>query len=161
MQLGKVLALILAGFCQAAAAQSLSPLNLRADEGGAICGSGVPQLEVLITGVHAEGILTVELYKPSEREFLRKESRLKRIRVPAEEGSQTVCFDIAGPGQYALAAYHDVDGDRKLARQWNRLPAEPFALSNNQKLKLRMPKFEEAAFTAGEKTTSVRLELRK
>lgn len=161
MHLGKVLTLFLAVFCQTAAAQSLSALNIREDEGGAICGSSFPQIEVLVTGVRAEGILTVELYKPSEQDFLKKASRLKRARVPAEDGSQTVCFNLDASGKYALAAYHDVDGDRKLARQWNMLPAEPFALSNNQKLKRRMPKFEEAAFEAGERTTIVKLDLRR
>ncbi|ABI78213.1 conserved hypothetical protein [Hyphomonas neptunium ATCC 15444] len=161
MHLGKVLTLILAVFCQTAAAQTLNILNIREDEGGAICGSRSPQIEVQVNGVHAEGILTVELYKPSSRDFLKKASRLKRIRVPAEDGSQTVCFNVDAAGSYALAAYHDINGDRELDRQWNMLPAEPFALSNNQKLKLRMPKFEEAAFKAGEQTTVVRLDLRK
>lgn len=165
MQIGKVLPLLLAMFCQtatgAALAQQSPQLNIRADEAGAVCGNGVPQIEVLVSGVSAEGILTVELYEPSERDFLRKASRLKRIRVPAESGSQRVCFDLVAPGTYALAAYHDMDGDRELARKWNMLPAEPFALSNNQKLKLRMPKFEEAAFKAGEQTTFIELELRK
>lgn len=161
MHLGKVLMLMLAIFCQTAAAQTLNVLNIRADEAGAVCGNGAPQIEVVITGVYAEGILTVELYKPSERDFLKKASRLKRVRVPAENGSQRVCFDLASSGMYAVAAYHDVNGDRELARHWNKLPAEPFALSNNQKLKLRMPTFDEAAFKAGEETTTVRLELRK
>ena len=161
MHLGKVLTLILAVFCQTAAAQTLSILNISEDEGGAVCGSRSPQIEVLVTGVREEGILTVELYKPSEGDFLRKASRLKRIRVPAENGSQTVCFNVEAPGSYALAAYHDQDGDRKLARQWNMLPAEPFALSNNQTLKLRMPQFEDAAFAVGDQRTVVRLDLRK
>lgn len=161
MHLGKVLTLILAVYCQTAAAQTLNVLNIREDEGGAICGSRAPQIEVLVTGVRAEGILTVELYKPSEKDFLRKASRLKRIRVPAQTGAQAVCFNIESAGLYAVAAYHDIDGDRELARHWNMLPAEPFALSNNRKLKLRMPKFEEAAFQAGEETTLVRLDLRK
>lgn len=161
MHLGKVLMLMLAIFCQTAAAQSLNVLNIRADEAGAVCGHGGRQIEVVVTGVYAQGLLTIELYEPSERDFLKKASRLKRVRVPAENGSQRVCFDIDAAGTYAVAAYHDVNGDRELARHWNKLPAEPFALSNNQKLKLRMPKFDEAAFEAREETTTVRLELRK
>lgn len=161
MHLGKVLMLSLAIFCQTAGAQSLNVLNIRADEAGAVCGEGGPQIEVVVSGVYAEGILTVELYRPSERDFLKKASRLKRVRVPAEEGPQRVCFDLPASGVYAVAAYHDVNGDRELARHWNMLPAEPFALSNNQKLKMRMPKFDEAAFVAGEDVTTVWLELRK
>lgn len=161
MHLGKVLMLMLAVFCQPVSAQSLNVLNIRADEAGAVCGDRTPQIEVLVAGASATGILTVELYGPSERDFLKKASRLKRVRVPAEDGTQKVCFDLPASGVYAVAAYHDVDGDRELDRQWNMLPAEPFALSNNRKLKLRMPKFDEAAFKAGEETTTIRLELRK
>lgn len=161
MHLGKVLMLMLAVFCQPVSAQSLNVLNIRADEAGAVCGDRAPQIEVLVAGASATGILTVELYGPSERDFLKKASRLKRVRVPAEDGTQKVCFDLPASGVYAVAAYHDVDGDRELDRQWNMLPAEPFALSNNRKLKLRMPKFDEAAFKAGEETTTIRLELRK
>lgn len=161
MHFGKLLPLLLIAFCQAAAADSSENLDIRPDEGGAICGATTPQLEVLISGVRAQGILTVELYQPSERDFLRKASRLKRVRVPAQDGTQVVCFDIEKAGQYALAAYHDLDSDRKLARKWNRLPDEPFALSNGQKLELRMPKFEDAAIQAGEEMTRVRLELRR
>ena len=161
MHLGKVLMLMLAVFCQPVSAQSLNVLNIRADEAGAVYGDRAPQIEVLVAGASATGILTVELYGPSERDFLKKASRLKRVRVPAEDGTQKVCFDLPASGVYAVAAYHDVDGDRELDRQWNMLPAEPFALSNNRKLKLRMPKFDEAAFKAGEETTTIRLELRK
>lgn len=161
MHLGKVLMLMLAVFCQPVSAQSLNVLNIRADEAGAVCGDRAPQIEVLVAGASATGILTVELYGPSERDFLKKASRLKRVRVPAEDGTQKVCFDLPASGVYAVAAYHDVDGDRELDRQWNMLPAEPFALSNNRKLKLRMPKFDEAAFKAGDETTTIRLELRK
>ncbi|MBU2606560.1 MAG: DUF2141 domain-containing protein [Alphaproteobacteria bacterium] len=136
-------------------------LDIRPHEAGAVCGAHAPQIRVDVAGVKAGGILTVELYAPSAGDFLRKTSRLHRIRVPALDGTQTVCFDIAGAGSYALAAYHDQDGDRRLARKWNQMPAEPFALSKNKPLKFGMPRFEDAAFKAGNDTTRVRIELRK
>jgi uncharacterized protein (DUF2141 family) len=136
-------------------------LDIRPHEAGAVCGSHAPQIQVDVAGVKAGGILTVELYAPSARDFLRKASRLHRIRVPAQEGTQTVCFDIASAGSYALAAYHDEDGNRRLARKWNQMPAEPFALSNDRPLKFGMPRFGDAAFKADNDTTLVRLELKK
>jgi len=136
-------------------------LDIRPYETAAVCGSQASQIQVDVVGVGAGGILTVELYAPSDRDFLRKKSRLHRIRVPAHEGVQTVCFNITGPGSYALAAYHDKNGDRRLARKWNQMPAEPFALSNNKPLKFGMPRFEDSAFKAGNDTTFVRLELQK
>tara|TARA_B100000949_G_scaffold147721_1_gene129736 strand:+ start:1686 stop:2171 length:486 start_codon:yes stop_codon:yes gene_type:complete len=136
-------------------------LDIRPYESSAECGASDMQIKVEVTGVKPVGILTVELYEPSKRDFLRKESRLHRIRVPAGDGRQTVCFDIAKPGTYALAAYHDKDADRDLDQKWNRMPAEPFALSNNKKLSFGFPKFEDAAFDVGAEGTKVTLDLRE
>lgn len=161
MRVGKALLILFMTLPLAAMANARPKLDIRPHEAPAECGSQTPQIEVLVTGVEARGILTVELYRPSKNDFLRKASRIQRIRVPAENDSQTVCFNLASSGKYALAAYHDIDADRDLARKWNMLPAEPFALSNNQPLRLRMPSFDDAAFSAGEETTRVRLELKQ
>jgi uncharacterized protein (DUF2141 family) len=138
-----------------------SDLDIRPYEAPAQCGARSPQIHVTIEGVTPQGILTVELYRPSERDFLKKASRIHRIRVPAEQGPQTVCFDIDGAGTYALAAYQDLDADRDLDQKWNMMPAEPFALSNDQKLEFRMPRFEDAAFRVSERGGVVRMTLQR
>lgn len=138
-----------------------SDLDIRPHEAPAQCGARSPQIHVTVEGVTAQGILTVELYRPSEGDFLKKASRIHRIRVPAEQGPQTVCFDIERGGSYALAAYQDMDGDRALARKWNMMPAEPFALSNDQPLEFRMPRFEDAAFQVSDRGGVVRMTLQK
>lgn len=156
MRLGKLLPLLTLIW-----AATFAPGQANTVQADVTCSGSLPRIKVLVSGVHAKGLLQVDLYRPSEREFLRKASRLKRIRTPATEGPQTVCFQLETAGEYAIAAYHDVDGDRDLKRHWNMMPAEPFALSNNPKLKMSIPKFEDAAFEAGDGTTIVKLELRK
>lgn len=136
-------------------------LDIRPYESSAECGASSMQIEVVVNGVSPVGILTVELYEPSRRDFLKKESRLHRIRVPAGEGQQTVCFDIPDAGSYAIAAYHDKDADRDLDQKWNRMPAEPFALSSNKKLGFGFPKFEDSAFDVGPEGKRVVLDLRE
>ncbi|WP_084399840.1 DUF2141 domain-containing protein [Henriciella aquimarina] len=136
-------------------------LDIRPYEKSAECGASDMQIEVVVNGVTPVGILTVELYTPSKRDFLKKESRLHRIRVPAGEDHQTVCFDIPEPGRYALAAYHDKDADRDLDQKWNRMPAEPFALSSHKKLGFGFPKFEDSAFDVGANGKHVVLDLRE
>lgn len=138
-----------------------STLDIRPGEAPATCGARAPQIAVSVAGVQAGGILTVELYRPSTRDFLRKASRLHRVRVPAVEGQQTVCFDVERAGTYAVAAYDDLNADRKLARKWNMLPAEPYALSNNRPLRLEFPKFEDAAFDVPPSGAKIRIELQK
>jgi uncharacterized protein (DUF2141 family) len=138
-----------------------APGQASAVQADVTCSGGFPRIKVVVSGVHARGLLQVDLYRPSEHDFLRKASRLVRIRTPATNAPQTVCFQIESAGAYAIAAYHDINGDRDLKRHWNMMPAEPFALSNNPKLRIGLPKFEDAAFQAGEGTTIVKLELRK
>lgn len=136
--------------------------NLKPKDAPDKCGAHSPQLQVTVHGVTPTGLLTVELYNPSTNAFLRKASRARRVRVAAGSGTQTVCLNLKGPGRFAVAAYHDKNGNRKLDRKLNQLPSEPFALSNNQPLKLRMPKFEEAAFNvpASGGKVDIRLETR-
>jgi uncharacterized protein (DUF2141 family) len=136
-------------------------LDIRPYEASAECGQSDLQIEVDVVGVTPVGILTVELYEPSKRDFLKKKSRVHRIRVAAQESRQTVCFDLPETGRYAIAAYHDQDADRDLAQKWNRMPAEPFALSNNKKLKFGFPKFEDSAFDVGPEGKRITLDLRK
>ncbi|MDZ4135014.1 MAG: DUF2141 domain-containing protein [Paracoccaceae bacterium] len=155
-----LIAVALSAMAAPAQAQALA-LDIRPHEAAATCGARAPQIAVSVSGVTPKGILTVELYRPSARDFLRKASRIHRIRVPAEQGVQTVCFDIEKPGTYAVAAYHDLNADRSLDRKWNQMPAEPFALSNNRPLRLAMPNFDEAAFQVGYNGVSIRIELQK
>lgn len=142
----------------AVAAPALA-LDLRSGDAPPACGSHTPQIQVVVNGVTPGGILTVELYRPSENAFLRKASREKRVRVRAGSGSQTVCLNVRAPGQYALAAYNDMNGNRKLDRQINMLPTEPFALSSNRPLRLQMPKFRDAAFQVPAGGAKVTLQL--
>ena len=134
-------------------------LDIRPEESAAVCGAQPLQVKVTVTNTKAQGILAVELYNDNAPDFLTSRARLHRIRVPAEEGQQTVCFDVPSPGMYAVATYHDLDADRRFDRRLF-LPAEPFGLSNNPRLRLRKPRFEEAAFLVGEEGAAVTIALR-
>ena len=135
-------------------------LDLRPEDTPDVCDASVPQIRVTVNGVSQVGILTVEVYNDDTKNFLSSEGRIKRARVAAQDGSQTVCINVPGAGTYAVASYHDIDADRKLDRKWNFLPKEPFALSNDPKLKLRKPRHREAAFTAGDLGQDVTVNLR-
>ena len=151
MNVKKVLGLIfgivlLSGFDAAPEIPGDQRLDIRPHEQPDLCVANAGQISVTINGVTEGGILTVELYNPSKRDFLRKASRVKRVRIPAMEGQQIVCFTPPAPGRYAIAAYDDQDADRDLDQKWNKLPDEPFGLSTNPKLRLGFPRFDEADF---------------
>lgn len=110
------------------------------------CIPGSLQIRVTIHGVKKEGIMKLELYNGDDG-FLSKKGRLRSIRDAAENAPQRMCVNVPEAGVYAIAAYHDRDGNRKLKKKWNFTPREPYALSNNPDIQeLRMPKFSEAAF---------------
>lgn len=134
-------------------------LDIRDYEADEVCELGTGQIQVTVQGVTAEGILAVELYRPSKRDFLKKASRIHRIRVAAQDGDQTVCFKPQGTGTYAVATYHDIDGDRDLDQKWNGMPKEPFGLSTNPTLKWGFPKFEIAHFHAPAEGTAISIQL--
>ena len=124
-------------------------LDIRPYEAADFCNSDIPQIRVTVNGVSSGGILSVELYHDPEN-FLNKNGRTKRIRIPATAERHVVCFNLDKPGTYAVAAYHDIDGNRKLNKKWNMMPEEPFGLSNNPELRLGFPAFSDAAFTTGD-----------
>lgn len=123
-----------------------SELDIREYEASATCAPGTGQIQVTVQGVSAGGILAVELYRESKRDFLKKKSRIHRIRVAAQDGPQTVCFEAQPPGRYAVATYHDQNANRDLDQKINLMPKEPFGLSTNPKLRWGLPKFDEADF---------------
>ena len=138
-----------------------SELDIRPYEAPAVCAPGTGQVQVTVNGVTAGGILAVELYRPSKRHFLKKKSRIHRIRVAAVDGPQTVCFEAQPPGRYAVATYHDKNGNRDLDQKINFMPKEPFGLSTNPKLRWGLPKFEEADFEVPAEGTAITIQLVK
>ena len=142
-------------------ASAQSELDIRPHEAAAACMAGTGQVQVTINGVTEGGILTVELYRPSKRDFLKKKSRIHRIRVAAQDGPQTVCFAPQPPGRYAVATYHDKNANRDLDQKINLMPKEPFGLSTNPKLRWGLPKFEEADFELPAEGTALTIQLVK
>lgn len=124
-------------------------LDIRSYEAADECSVEIPQIRVTVNDVGDGGILTVGLYD-NPKHFLKKKGRKRRIRVPAAEGQHIICFNHEQPGTYAVAAYHDKDGNRKIKRRWNLMPAEPFGLSNNPEQHFGFPEFSDSAFVADE-----------
>ncbi len=103
------------------------------------------QIRTTINGTTQTGLVKVELF--AEKDFMKKSGKLRRIRVPAEDGPVIVCVNVPAPGQYAISTYHDKDGDRKFDKRWDFRPKEPYGLSNNPIIKkLRLPKWSETHF---------------
>lgn len=116
MVMKKVAFALLAGF---AAASWTAPAAANPAGDAAACARGDSALLVRVGGFKAaRGTLRVQVYGSNPSDFLAKGKKLRRVEVPVNGGGRVeVCVDLPGPGNYAVAVRHDVDGNGKSG--WN------------------------------------------
>jgi len=144
-------------FRQASASESL---NIKPSEMPDTCNADAAQIRVTVNGVGSGGVLNIGLYDDPDN-FLFKKGRKRTVRIPAAGGQHRVCINLEQPGTYAVAAYHDMDANRKLKLRWNMLPGEPFGLSNNPEQHVGFPKFSDSAFTTSSLGADIVIDLKQ
>ena len=80
--------------------------------------------------------------------------------APAHSGDVSVIVPGVPPGRYAVQAFHDADGDGKLARNWIGMPREGVGFSNDAMAHLTYPRFSVAGFDHGTATQHVAVRVR-
>jgi uncharacterized protein (DUF2141 family) len=123
---------------------------------------GGPRLLVEVAGARrAAGNVTITLYGPRREDFLARGGRLARRRVPLSAGAASAgaCFALSAPGDYAVAVYHDENGDRDFNRNALGLPAEGYGFSNDAPTPIGLPDFDRVRFAVppGGSRVTVRL----
>jgi len=105
----------------------------------------------------ARGEVAITVYGDDKRKFLARGGKLARVRVPAAP-TVKVCFWLPSK-TYAIAVYHDADGDRDFDRNMVGMPAEGFGFSNNPETRMGLPAMGKVRFRlpAGESTTSIQM----
>jgi uncharacterized protein (DUF2141 family) len=68
-------------------------------------------------------------------------------QLAAKNGSLVVKFENLPKGNYALAVFHDVNGDGKLNKNPLGIPKEAYGFSNNARPAFRAPTFGEAGIS--------------
>jgi len=100
------------------------------------------KLYVTVEGVrNSNGLIAVTLYEDNSDKFLAKRGSLYVGRTPAKAPTTSTCIYLPKTGVYALAVYHDEDGDRGIDRNAVGLPTEGVGFSNNPTLILSLPSF--------------------
>ena len=93
-----------------------------------------------------DGFVYCDLYD-KEQGFPDEPKRaVARVKVRPVERKITCVFPGVKPGRYAVALWHDVDGDGEFDTNWLGIPTEPVGVSNNAKGTFGPPSFEDAAF---------------
>lgn len=84
--------------------------------------------------------------------------RAEMIARPADRRARAV-FDGLPPGKYALAVYHDEDGDHHFDQGLFGIPLEDYGFSSGAQAFLGPPSFIDAAFDVSEPQTIVTISL--
>lgn len=87
-------------------------------------------------------------YPPVETQSLPPDARILRLT-----------FTELEPGEYAVAAYQDRNGDQKMNATLGRVPLEPWGISNNIRPADRPPNWDESKFTLPAEGTRIVIEL--
>lgn len=95
----------------------------------------------------AQGLVAVTLYADDPRRFLARRGSLYVGRVPARAGTTRMCIHLPATGVYALAVYHDADGNRRFNRTGLGLPDEGFGFSNDAPALFGLPSFRSVRLT--------------
>jgi uncharacterized protein (DUF2141 family) len=61
----------------------------------------------------AEGTIRVQSYRATKADWLKKGRWLTRIEAPATSKTMRFCIPMDGPGTYAIALRHDINGNGK------------------------------------------------
>lgn len=107
-----------------------------------------------------QGEVAVTLYPPDARRFLAPHGKLLRVRAKADAPMTQACFYLPRPDAYAIAVYHDANGNRDFDRNAVGLPIEGFAFSNDAPSTIGAPTFQAARFIAKPGDTILRVKMR-
>lgn len=80
--------------------------------------------------------------------------------APAHTGLTTVTLAGLKPGRYAAQVFYDQNGNGKVDRALFGVPKEGVGFSNDARIKLAPPKWEEAVFDYDGQEKTIRLKLR-
>ncbi|MFN0024769.1 MAG: DUF2141 domain-containing protein [Parvularculaceae bacterium] len=107
------------------------------------------------------GLMTVELYRNDPAGFLNKRGREFRMRFAARAPATEFCVTAPAAGQWAMVAYHDENANQMFDKNSFGLPAEPYGVSQNPKIRLGPPPIEKALFEVAETGATVEISLRE
>jgi len=120
----------------------VNPLTIPADN------SKTVDIKVVITNIKSQkGIIRIGVFNNS-KSFLNKGEEF--MTLEKRPSGETLVFYLIGlkKDDYAISLYHDVNSDDKCNMNLLLRPTEPIGFSNNVKLKLFKPSFEDCKFTA-------------
>lgn len=123
--------------------------------------AGEVRLRVQVTGVNSRaGEVAITVYPDDARRFLAPRGRLLRVRTATRQPTTEVCFNLPRAGSYAVAAYHDANGDHDFNRNALGLPTEGGGFSNDPANLFGAPAFRSVRFPVQAGDNTLRIAMR-
>jgi uncharacterized protein (DUF2141 family) len=121
--------------------------------------AGAATLSVSLTN-SAPDVYTVRVALfSSAAAFLTESNAFRRAKAPPVNGAATVVFTDLPTGVYAIAAYHDLDGNELLDTNFVGKPVEPYGFSNNIRHWFGPASFAEASFAVTSMAAAIHIRL--
>lgn len=127
------------------------------------CGAielGQAPLLVSVSGMRsANGNITITIYPDEPSHFLDGAYKVARQEVPVTLPVTSACFTLPAPGYYAVALFHDENGDHHLNTNALGIPTEGYGFSNNPTLYFGPPELGKVRFSlhAGDNPIGIRM----
>jgi uncharacterized protein (DUF2141 family) len=114
----------------------------------AVSASAVPLVIQVDNVDKTQGSLRVALFASAES-WDNEEPTSSAVMAELTKKTTLIEIDVE-PGDYAFFLYHDVNDNGMLEKTFVGFPDEPYAFSNNYKLKFSKPKYTALKFTVPE-----------
>ncbi|GMN10286.1 hypothetical protein MTsPCn9_12990 [Croceitalea sp. MTPC9] len=105
----------------------------------------------------SKGKISVAVYNTKEG-FLKFDKVYKCDSIVAQKGITHIAIEDLPEGEYALAIFHDENGNNKLDTNWLGIPKEKVAFSNAKMRTFGPPAFKDCAFKL-DKDTKINVSL--
>ena len=119
------------------------------------------EITVKITNINStKGTVRVALYKDVQK-FEHRHRPYKWKNIKPDDSDMTITFQDVDFGSYAIAVFHDVNGNGKLDKNFINIPTEPYGFSTNFRPITNDPKFDDIVFHFNKDNMVVRIKLHK
>lgn len=124
------------------------------------CTGGENEIRVLVEDVKKSvGLIAADLYPNDEEAFLKGPMRIKQVRFAAKAPVTAFCIDAPDSGDFAIALYHDENANGRFDKGPFGMPAEPWGISNNPKVRFSAPPVTKALFSVDHSGATLEIKL--
>ena len=111
----------------------------------------------------SQGAVMVAIYNSEaayENSGTASAAATRTAKLEIKDGAAVTTLEGIPPGQYAIKAFHDLNGDAKLNTNLFGIPTEPVAFSNDAPVHMHAPSWKETVFVVheGDNTISIHIE---